>query len=235
MQAKNIQASTNIQWCIFPTPEDVAIAARDEILQQAQIAIENHNEFRIVLAGGSASKQIYRLLAKEPIDWKRWQLYLGDERCRPIGDAERNSKMIKKTLLNNCSIPEKNIHFIPAELGAEIAAQQYAETIKNALPFDLVMLGMGEDGHTASLFPHHTHNSQESVHAVFDAPKPPPERVSLSLNSLNNNQACLIITTGASKKAAIKHWKAGQNLPISKISSIGKTKILTDVIAMPEA
>ena len=231
--AQNTANNTNIQWNVFSTPEDVAIAARDEILQLAKAAVENHNEFRIVLAGGSSAERIHTLLAKEPIDWKHWQLYLGDERCKPVGHAERNSEMIQKSLLDHISIPEKNIHFIHAEHGAKKAAQLYAEEIKDALPFDLVMLGMGEDGHTASLFPHHAHDLQESVHAVFDSPKPPPERVSLSLNSLNSSQLCLIITTGKGKKEAIKQWKDGENLPISRVSSAGTTKILTDRAAVP--
>lgn len=234
MLEQNTQETPDIQWCVFPTAEDVAIAARDEILQLAQNTLKSHKEFRIVLAGGSSSEHVYSLLANENIDWSRWQLYLGDERCKPIDHPERNSQMIQRTLLDHIAIPENNIHFIPAEHGAEIAARLYAEEIKNALPFDLVMLGMGEDGHTASLFPHHVHHSQESVHAVFDSPKPPPERVSLSFSSINNSHVCLIITTGEGKQEAIKQWKSGQNLPISRVASKGITKVLTNSVTLPK-
>ena len=231
---QHLASNTHKQWITLETADDVAFAVRDEIKQAARKSIDDHGEFRIVLAGGSTPEQVYALLAKEDCDWDHWQIYLGDERCLPIDDTERNSQMIQEILLNNISIPEKNIHFIPAELGPEKAAELYAAVIKDALPFDLVMLGMGEDGHTASLFPGHDHDQQELAHAVYDSPKPPAERVSLSKTSLSNNHQLLIMTTGKGKKTAVNQWLKGDALPISTISSLGDIKIFLDLTASPE-
>ena len=219
------------EWITLETANDVAFAIRDEILLAAHEAIKDHDEFRIVLAGGSTPETVYELLSKEDCDWKHWQLYMGDERCLPIDHPDRNSRMIQKILLNHISIPNENIHFMQSELGPEKAAQLYADEIKGALPFDLVMLGIGEDGHTASLFPGHTHNQEELVHSVYESPKPPVERVSLSASSLSNNLQLLIMTTGEGKREAMEKWQAGINLPVSTISSLKNTKIILDQAA----
>lgn len=231
---KQTSTTQNKQWITLQTSDDVAYAVRDEILLAANDAIKDHGEFRIVLAGGSTPEQVYDLLAKEDCDWGHWSIYLGDERCLPIDDPERNSQMIQRILLNKTSIPENNIHFIPAELGPVEAARLYSEATKHSLPFDLVMLGMGEDGHTASLFPGHIHNDLEELsHAVYDSPKLPLERVSLSASCLSNNQKLLIMTTGEGKKKAIKQWLEGAALPVSTITSQGEVKIFLDQAAAP--
>ena len=218
-------------WQIKSTVEEVALAARDIILDAAYKAIHARGMFKIVLAGGTTPEQIYKLLAKEPCHWEKWRLYLGDERCLPISNSERNSHMIQHTLLDKIDFPQKNIHFIPAELGAKEAAIEYEQMIHPALPFDLVILGMGEDGHTASLFPEHQHDSNELVHAISNAPKPPSDRVSISVASLSQTRTLLRIITGASKSASIALWKKGENLPISRITSIGDDIVLLDKAA----
>lgn len=230
----SLSLTNEAQWLYLADPDHVAIAACEQILEASNIAIRDNGIFRIVLAGGSTPEQIYTLLAEQPCDWQRWQFYLGDERCLPADDSQRNSSMIKHALIDRISLPPENIHFIQAELGAQAAAQIYAKEIQQALPFDLVMLGMGEDGHTASLFPGHHHPQDQSVHAVYNAPKPPPERVSLSKGSLSNTRQLLIIVTGRSKRAALKQWRNGTDLPVSNISSRIKTIIFTDAAAMPD-
>lgn len=229
-QLQNLQEK--IQWINLSTQRDVAYRVRDEIMSAAQEAIKKSGQFHIVFAGGSTPGQVYALLANEACDWRHWQIYLGDERCLPDSDSERNSQMVKKSLLDHISIPEENIHFIPAEQGAEAAAMLYAEEIEHILAFDLVMLGMGEDGHTASLFPDHVHDLEERVHAVYDAPKAPSDRVSLSAAVLSNNRQLIIMATGESKRTAIKQWQAGERLPVSSISSLGSINIFVDSAAL---
>lgn len=216
------------EWTVLPSASDVADAALEIIIRAAQTAIDDHGEFRIVLAGGSTPERVYTLLAKRQENWNKWKFYLGDERCLPIDDPERNSHMIRSILINNIDVPEENIHFIPSEKGSEAAADLYSKIIEPALPFDLVMLGMGEDGHTASLFPGDEHNQSELVHAVHNAPKPPEERVSLSTACLSQTQQLLIMITGSGKNIALKKWKNGDPIPVSKISSLEKTTILLD-------
>jgi len=220
-------------WEVLATAQDVAQAALAEILDAARCAIETRGRFQLVLAGGTTPAQVYHLLAKQDCKWSLWHFYLGDERCLPVDHPDRNSRMIEHTLLDRISAPEKNVHMICAELGAEQAAQDYSHTIETALPFDLVLLGMGEDGHTASLFPGQTHPENELTHAVHNAPKPPPERVSLSKKALSDNLQLLILICGESKRTALTQWKQGITLPVTKITSRGRIRILLDETASP--
>ena len=215
-------------WFVKETAEEVAETAHDLILQAAKKTIKKNGTFKIVLASDITPENVYHLLAKEQCDWQHWHFYLGDERCLPEDHPERNSQMAFKTLLNEIDIPKGNIHFIPAERGAEKAARNYQAVIENALPFDMVLLGMGEDGHTASLFPEQQHPENELTHAVYNAPKPPPERVSLSRKALSQNHNLIIIVTGESKQESVEKWRNGEALPVSSITSSGAICILFD-------
>ncbi len=209
----------------------VATQAAALILQQAAAALQQHGKFRLVLAGGSTPQQVYQLLSQAAADWTHWQIYFGDERCLPAEHADRNSYMATSSWLNHVAIPAENIHPIPAELGAELAAERYAAIIENARPFDLVLLGIGEDGHTASLFPGQHHPQTETVHAIHDAPKPPPDRVSLSRACLSDSHYVLVLVTGASKRPAVLRWQSGEDLPIAGITAHHRLTVLLDTAA----
>jgi 6-phosphogluconolactonase len=209
----------NAHWHIFDNAEQVAEIACKEILAAAEIAIAEHGQFKIVLAGGTTPEKVYRLLSQSLADWNKWFVYYGDERCLPADHADRNSLMAEQAFLDKVGIPKSQVFTIPAELGAEQATTKYQKTVKEALPFDLVLLGMGEDGHTASLFPGHQHVTEELVHAVYNSPKPPPERVSLSAKALRNARQVIFLVTGANKREAIKLWRSGYDLPVATILS----------------
>ncbi len=223
--------SQQIRWHRFADSEAVAAEGVRRILDTARAAIEERGEFRIVLAGGGTPQKTYRLLAGQDADWARWQVYLGDERCLPCDDAERNSAMISRAWLDQGQIPARQIHWIPAERGAEAAAVAYEIVIRAALPFDLLLLGMGEDGHTASLFPGHAHDPQRLVVPVSQAPKPPPERVSLNYAALCQCRSLLLMVTGAAKNAALEAWRAGAPLPVSHLHCAHGIDVLMDEAA----
>jgi len=208
-----------MNWHRLETADDVALAAYQRIFEEAKSAIAERGQFKLVLAGGTTPEKVYRLLAQADADWSRWLIYYGDERCLPANHAERNNVMAQLAFLSKVAIPEIQVFTIPAELGNEQAADQYRQVVKDALPFDLVLLGMGEDGHTASLFPGHQHNSDELVHAVFNSPKPPPERVSVSAKALGNARQVIFLITGTNKQEAVKLWRSGHDLPVASISS----------------
>ena len=206
------------RWHVIPDIESLVDCVSVRIYRAARQAIALRGEFRIVLAGGGTPAAVYRALADTDADWSRWQVYFGDERCLPATDPERNSVMAAVNWLTRVAMPKDNIHVIPAELGANAAARAYSGLIDAARPFDVVLLGMGEDGHTASLFPGHRHEgTRQSVLAVHDAPKPPPDRVSLSAAALSDADSVLVLVTGAGKYDAVQRWQQGEDLPITHV------------------
>ena len=206
----------------------VAAEAVARILCAAEAAIAARGAFHLVLAGGRTPEAAYRLLANSDADWTNWHIWYGDERCLPADHAERNSVMAARAWLANSSIPMARQHPMAAELGAETAATRYANEIAPALPFDLILLGMGEDGHTASLFPGQQHAADERVHAVHGAPKPPPDRVTLSATTISNAQAVLMLVTGSGKRDALQRWRAGEPLPIARVAVAANAQLLLD-------
>jgi 6-phosphogluconolactonase len=183
-------------------------------------AIAAHGIFRVALAGGETPRRCYERLRHLAVDWMHVQVYFGDERCLPRGDAGRNDSMAYDALLKHVPIPPGNVHAIPAELGARDAAAAYAEVLVNGGPLDLVLLGMGEDGHTASLFPDNPAlESTANVVPVFNAPKPPAERVSLGVNALNAARDRIFLVAGAGKRNALERLARGASLPVSRIAS----------------
>jgi 6-phosphogluconolactonase len=218
----------SLLWQIYNDVATVAKIACDDILVTAQKAIAERGCFRIVLAGGSTPRQTYQQLRQAQADWQYWFIYYGDERCLPVDDEERNSVMATSTWLNHVGIKCEHVYPIPAELGAVEASKQYTEVIAKVMPFDLVLLGMGEDGHTASLFPGHCHATTEWVQPVFNAPKPPAERVTLTLPALSYTRKILFLVTGENKREAVSAWKRGENLPVNQIVYPHTTKVLLD-------
>ena len=208
-----------LRWHVLEDAEAVARAVARRILRAAERAQEDRGRFRIVLAGGTTPRRTYQILARAQSDWSRWAVYFGDERCLPREHPERNSRMAAEAWLDHVPIPATHIHPIPAELGPLEAAHRYAAVVAQAVPFDLVLLGVGEDGHTASLFPGQEHDPEEWVHAVFDAPKPPPERVTLSVRALSAAHEAHALVTGPSKCGAVRRWRAGEDLPIARVRS----------------
>lgn len=220
-----IRPSLNLRqqcrWHRYNTTPELEQAATLAIMSAAQKSISERNAFHLVLAGGTTPRKIYELLRTKITNWQSWHIYFGDERCLPVDHPERNSIMATHVWLDHVSIPKQKIHIIPAELGADQAATNYAKILSNIEMFDLVLLGLGEDGHTASLFPGHdwgTSIDAPPALAVNDAPKPPPQRVSLSAHRLSQTRQLMFLVTGESKRQAVKDWKDGKNIPAAAIS-----------------
>ena len=209
------------RWHSYPTTSSLEKAAAQAIFNASQHAIIKHGEFNIVLAGGTTPRRVYELLRTMDANWNTWRIYFGDERCLPAGHPERNSYMAAQALLDHVSIPASHIHTISAEQGAQTAARAYVQTLSKVALFDLVILGLGEDGHTASLFPHHdwgTHADSPATLAVHDAPKPPPERVSMSARRLSQTRQLMYLVTGSTKQQAIMDWRNGKEIPAAAIA-----------------
>lgn len=207
----------NCRWHGLEDADQIAIAASQHILNAAERAIADHGTFKLVLAGGKTPEKIYRMLAQADTDWAKWVIYYGDERCLHVDHPDRNSVMASESLLGKVPIPSSQIYTMPTEMGCEQAAAYYRPLVSAAIPFDMVLLGMGEDGHTASLFPGHQHDENELVHAVYNSPKPPPERITLSASALSNSQDVVVLIAGGNKQDTVKSWQQGENLPIASI------------------
>lgn len=222
------------RWQVYGDEDGLTSAALEKILQARQA---RPGEFRIVLAGGRTPRALYLRLAQLGLDWRGWRFYHGDERCLPPGDAERNSTLVEESWLSHISLDPGAVHHIPAEAGAEAGARLYAETLANVPDFDLVLLGLGEDGHTASLFPGHDWGegaAAPDVLAVRDAPKPPGDRVSLSAARLNRAEQVIFLVSGSGKREAVARWRAGERLPASAIHGRRGAEVLLDAAAWPE-
>ena len=206
------------RYSVYPDAEATAQAAANCLAVEIQAVLERGRYCRIALPGGNTPGRCLELLAQRELPWERVHCYLGDERCLPAGDPDRNDTMIARRFWSQLVIPAGNIHVMAAELGAEAAAAQYARELEAAGALDIVLLGMGEDGHTASLFPGNPAlDDPASVVAVHDAPKPPPERVSLGVQSLRAATTRLLLVTGAGKAPAMQQVRAGAALPVNRI------------------
>lgn len=162
----------------------------------------------VVLTGGTIAIAVYQALPAAGVDWTDVDFYWGDERFVPEGHADRNDQQARDAFLDRLGVPAARIHTMPAHdcaLGAREAADNYARVIPEE-PFDLVLLGMGPDGHIASLFPGFAqlHETERTVVEVFDSPKPPPVRLSLTMPALNHADSVWFLVSGEDKAEAVE-------------------------------
>jgi len=193
-------------------PEFTVLANAEEVAEDAAADIAQalrDGARSLVLAGGTTPRRCYELLAQLDVEWGRVSVLFGDERCVPPLDPASNYRMAKEALLDR--VLPASVYRIPAELGPDEGADLYAEVVEFVAPFDLVVLGVGEDGHTASLFPGHPALKADGLTVgIHDAPKPPPERVSLTLEVLRDSRRVIILATGAGKADAVARAKRGE-------------------------
>lgn len=229
--------SQTTRWSIFPNATAIRDAALESILHSAETAISARGAFHLVLAGGTTPRAVYQALRNTPAEWAKWQIWFGDERCLPPDHPERNSHMAREAWLDHVAIPAANIHVIPAESGATAGAAAYALELQGVGDFDLVLLGLGEDGHTASLFPGQDwgESGAEAALAVFDAPKPPPQRISLSAQRLSAARQVIFLVTGQSKRDAVGRWRSGAEIPAAAICAPGGVEVFVEEASLPPA
>jgi len=221
---------------VYPDGVSLQAAARELIAEEARQAIRSRGAFHIVLAGGSTPRALYDALRDLDTDWIAWHVYFGDERVLPADDPERNSRMASAAWLDHVPIPRGQIHPIPTERGLDAAVRAYQAVLRGAGDFDLVLLGLGEDGHTASLFPGQYWGEGDAapdVLAVRDAPKPPPERVSLSAHRLSRARRVIFLVAGAGKRDALLRWQRGERIPAAAVHPPFGADVLLDAAANP--
>jgi 6-phosphogluconolactonase len=196
---------------------DLSERAAEEFVRLARQAIQLAGRFTVALSGGSTPKALYARLAlpgyAERILWDRVHLFWGDERCVPPDHPESNYRMVQDSFLSNIQIPAENLHRMAGEKEPKVAAAEYEAQLKRffkltdgALPrFDLILLGLGDDGHTASLFPGSAALNDEKHLVVADyVEKLKSMRLTLTLPVLNEGAEVVFLVAGASKAAIVK-------------------------------
>ncbi len=167
------------------------------------------------LAGGSTPRPAYRMLAGMDLPWRALTVLPTDERCVPPDHPGRNDRMLAEALGDR----GYRLVRLPAELGPEAGARRAEAQVAPLLPFRVVLLGLGEDGHTASLFPGHPALQATGwVAPVRRAPKPPPERITLTLRALSHTETALLLVTGAAKRDALHLLMTGADVPPRRLT-----------------
>lgn len=215
----------------------LARAAAAQVVEAAFKAIHDHGEFRLVLAGGNTPRATYMELAgdlRDEVDWRRVRFYFGDERCVPPTDPRSNYLMAREALLDPLRIQSSGVRRIAGELAPESAAAEYDDEIRRAVrerpqAFDLVLLGMGGEGHTASLFPGSPALEDGNRMAMaVTVPAQPAERVTLTPAAFRAARQILFLVTGAEKAAALAGVFSGEELPAALISGVAPSQFLVD-------
>ena len=225
---------------VLADADAVARQAADALAWRIDDGRQQGREVHIALAGGSTPRRAYELLSARQGSWKHVHLWLGDERCVPHDDPESNARMVFESLFADARAEPPRLHKLPRPEVPEDAAWLYGLEIRASvadLIFDVVLLGMGPDGHTASLFPGHPalKASEAPCVAVREAPKPPPERVTLTLPVLRRAGHTLLLATGAEKREALARAVSGdRSLPVALLGE-GLDEILCDRAATPGA
>jgi 6-phosphogluconolactonase len=228
---------------VLADAEGVAVAGAERVVAAAQDAVAERGAFAIALAGGSTPKRLYELLAggwyRDRIEWERVEVYFGDERCVGPEDPESNYRMVREALLDQVPIPAENVHRIRGEIEPEAAAIEYGQLLKARFGdeggVDLTLLGMGDDGHTASLFPGTTALDETKHRAVANfVPKLNAWRVTMTAPFLNRSREVMVLVTGAGKAARVSEVLEGERdpkrLPIQLIQpASGRVTWIMDV------
>lgn len=213
------------QIIVVANAEALAQTAADYFVQAAKEAVARHGRFTVVLSGGSTPKAMFARLAESPrraaVDWEKTFIFWGDERCVPPDHAESNYRMTKETLLAKVPLPPQNVFRIPGEKEPAQAAREYAEHLRRFfqtehLPqFDLIFLGMGADGHTASLFPGTTalRASDASIVVENYVEKLHTYRITFTAATINQARAVVFLVGGADKAATLKAVLQGEYQP----------------------
>jgi 6-phosphogluconolactonase len=212
-------------------PDELAEAAARAAVADLEAAVEAHGTATWVLTGGGTPVAAYRRLAasdlRAGVEWERIRVAMGDERCVPVTDPDSNWGQAAAALLDHVPVPASHLLRPQGELGAEAAADAYQAALAELPPapvaaaprLEVVWLGVGEDGHCLSLFPGRPELevADRLVVAVHDSPKPPPDRVSLTLAALGGTERLLVLAAGAAKAEPVARARAGDDrLPLTR-------------------
>jgi len=230
--------SLSTRLSVLADAEAVARHGADAIAERIDAARGEGRDLHIALAGGSTPRRAYELLAGVEGTWAHVHLWLGDERCVPEDHPEANVRMVRESLLAQPRREPPVLHVVASPEVPEDAAWLYGLAVREHVPggiFDIVLLGMGPDGHTCSLFPGHPvlDVREPPVSAVRDSPKPPPERITLTLPVVRAARHTLLLVAGADKRESLAKALAGdESIPVALLGD-GLDEVACDAAAAP--
>ncbi|SNY50687.1 6-phosphogluconolactonase [Paractinoplanes atraurantiacus] len=231
---------------VVPDADILAATVASRLVAKIVDAQAERGTASVVLTGGRIAGKVLHTLKDLPaaaaIDWSHVDLWWGDERFLPSGDADRNETQARAALLDALPLEEARVHAMPASDGpdgddAEAAAARYAGELRlggaDVPPFDVLMLGVGEDGHVASLFPEHpVLNETGTTAAVHNSPKPPPTRITLTMPTIQSADEVWLIAAGPDKTESVgKALNGDKLLPAAHATGASKTYWLLDKAA----
>jgi 6-phosphogluconolactonase len=195
---------------------DLSASLANFVSERSAEAIVQRGVFHVAVSGGSLPAILGAKLKDDPyrssIEWSKWQVWFVDERHVPIDHNDSNFKEVQKSLLSSVPIPQGNVHIADSSLPLDKNAEKYETDLRKFFPnleggkkfpeLDLILLGMGPDGHTASLFPNHPllKESEKWIASISDSPKPPPQRITFTLPLINAGRHVAFVAAGEAKK-----------------------------------
>lgn len=211
---------------VSPSSVELGPALVSLVTSRAEKAIISRGRFTLGLSGGSLVTMLSKeLLALPQLDCSKWLFAFCDERLVPFNDSESTYGLYKSQLFSKANIPDSGILAIDPSLPVAECAEDYAHKLQKAFPddhfpvFDLLLLGMGPDGHTCSLFPDHPvlEETEKIVAPISDSPKPPPQRVTMTFPTVNAARCVAFVSTGGSKAPVLKEVLEGRELPAARV------------------
>ncbi|MGJ9423528.1 6-phosphogluconolactonase [Aeromicrobium sp. CF3.5] len=226
---------------IHPDADTLAGDIAERLAEAISRAQQQGREPHVVLTGGTIAIAAYEQLSADGADWSRVHLWWGDERFVAAGHEDRNDQQARDAFIDRLGIPDDHVHAMPArdasahdggEQSMSDAADGYGASLPGE-PFDLVLLGLGPDGHVASLFPGFTQLDEQvrSCVEVYDSPKPPPERITLTFPALNRSAEVWFLVSGDGKADAVARVVAGSPVaetPASGVTGLERTLWILD-------
>ncbi|KZO99577.1 6-phosphogluconolactonase [Calocera viscosa TUFC12733] len=216
----------------FPHNDGLVTALAAFIIKAQNEAIHKRDRFTLAISGGSLAKNLSGLIGNPHVKWDKWHIFFADERCVPLDDPDSNYHLIETELLTKVDVPQQHVHAIDVSLLDDLdelsdayekeLIREFANRETARFPvFDLILLGMGPDGHTASLFPGHELLTEEDrwVAWIDDSPKPPPRRITLTYPVINHAHRCAFVAAGSGKEDILHIVldKPEEGLPSSRV------------------
>ena len=215
MAIKDSFSETDPRLKLFASEAEVFQFTAKLLTEIIQTTINSKQNCNVIVAAGRSITKSLECLSPKSIEWRRVNWFLADERCVAIDDPQRNDLQIRQVLKRTLGNTYGNVNSARTDTDLEEAVKEYATRIEQINMFDFCLLGMGDDGHIASLLPgHRAIESTDKCCLVTDSPNPPSQRITLSMNALRNSKNRIVVTAGATKRQAVSEFRSNPQTPV---------------------